>query len=61
MAKINPTQFGFHWSWNVNQNVDGKEVPLKEFGRIYYVVNDFGDLILLYENSAAMLFFVIGI
>ena len=34
------TRHGFHWAWNVYAN----GVPVKGLGRVFYTVNDFGEL-----------------
>lgn len=34
------TRHGFHWAWNVHAN----GVPVKGLGRVFYTVNDFGEL-----------------
>lgn len=43
MHAVTTTRYGFSWAWNVHQG----DVPLTQYGRVYYVVDDFGNHVMV--------------
>lgn len=44
---MNQSRFGIWWACNVS----GPTGPIPSFGKVYFVTNDFGDLVLVYKDQ----------
>ncbi len=44
MNPLNATRYGFYWKYNVWNTDTG--VPFKDMGRVVYVVDGFGNMVL---------------
>lgn len=40
---MNNTTYGFHWKYNVCSETG----PIKHYGKVFYVVDDFGNIIII--------------